>query len=153
MLELNVEQFQRIVAQGRAGKPLEICGLLAGTRIVDETHGEITRVVEVYPIESEDKSALTYTMNPLQQLRVEKDVRARGLQIVGIYHTHPATQAYPSPTDVAQAHWGELDDLRFPGYAYLIVSLRHLAHPEPHSFKINGRRIPEDILEEPVVVR
>ncbi|MBV9867797.1 MAG: M67 family metallopeptidase [Abitibacteriaceae bacterium] len=151
MLHLTTEQFQRIVEQGRAGKPLEICGLMAGTRTGD-AQNEVTQVIEVYPIESEDKSALTYTMNPLQQLRVEKEVQARGLQVVGIYHTHPATQAYPSPTDVAQAHWGEWDDLRFPGYSYLIVSLRDPEQPEPHSFKIIGRRIPEDILEEPVVI-
>jgi hypothetical protein len=40
----------------------------------------------------------------------------------------------------------------FPGYSYLIVSLRDVEHPEPRSFKIQGRRIPEDILEEPVTI-
>lgn len=170
MLRLTSEQFDRIVAQGRAGKPLEICGLLAGTWAVaagtadaehegdegDAEHegdGEVTTVVEVFPIDSEDRSELTYSMNPLQQLRVEKQVRALGLQLVGIYHTHPATPAYPSPTDVAQAHWGETDDLSFPGYSYLIVSLRDPDNPEPHSFKIQGRRIPEDIIEEPVIIQ
>jgi proteasome lid subunit RPN8/RPN11 len=109
-------------------------------------------VAEVFPIDSDDRSELTYSMNPLQQLRVEKEARARGLEIVGIYHTHPATQPYPSKTDVARAHWGDTDDLMFPGYSYLIVSLRDVEHPEPRSFKIQGRRIPEDILEEPVTI-
>jgi len=149
MLQLTQAQFERIVEQGRAGKPLEICGLLAGAR---DAGGERTQVVEVFPIDSDDRSELTYSMNSLQQLRAEKEARARGLEIVGIYHTHPATQPYPSKTDVARAHWGDTDDLLFFNYSYLIVSLRDVEHPEPRSFKISGRRIPEDIVEEPVAI-
>jgi proteasome lid subunit RPN8/RPN11 len=131
---------------------LEICGLLAGRRMGSTSDGAETVVEEVYPIDSEDQSELTYTMNPLQQLRVEKDAKARGLEIVGIYHTHPATQPYPSKTDVARAHWGDTDDLLFPEYSYLIVSLREVENPEPRSYKIRGRNIPDDIVEEPVII-
>lgn len=89
-------------------------------------------------------------MNPLQQMRAEREMRASGLEIIGIYHTHPATIPFPSKTDVARAHWGETDDLLFSEYSYLIVSLREPSTPEPRSFKIRGRRIPEDIEEETV---
>ena len=147
MLKLTQEQFAKIVAHGLEGKPLEICGFLAGR----STPGG-KEVAEVFPIESDDKSELTYQMNPLQQLRVEKEIRARGLEIIGIYHTHPATVPYPSKTDVAQAHWGETDDLLFPEYSYLIVSLRDPNAPEPRSYKIKGRNIPEDIEEESVEI-
>ena len=147
MLQLTTDQYQQIVEHGLSGKPLEICGLLAG-----ETVGDDTIIKEVHPTDSEDKSELTYTVNPLQQLKIERDVAARGLQIVGIYHTHPATVPYPSKTDVARAHWGDTDDLLFPGYSYLIVSLRDPNQPEPRSFKITGRQIPDDIVEEPVVI-
>jgi proteasome lid subunit RPN8/RPN11 len=148
MLKLTADQYAQIVAQGREGKPLEICGLLGG-RIEGESH-----VVEaVYPITSDDQSPLTYTLNAGEHMRAEKDIRARGLEVVGIYHTHPATVPYPSVTDVARAHWGEWDDLLYPDVSYLIVSLRDPENPEPHSYKINGRRIPEDIAEEPVEIR
>lgn len=147
MLKLTKEQFERIVAQGLEGKPLEICGLLAGHQ--DESS---TRIAEVYPVESDDKSPLTYTINALGYMKAVKDAESRGLQIVGIYHTHPATVAYPSKTDVARAHWGDTDDLLFPDYSYLIVSLRNPEQPEPHSFKINGKGIPEDVEEEEVVI-
>lgn len=147
MLHLSPDHLNRIVAQGLEGKPLEICGLLAG-----HTDGVAARVAEVFPIESDDKSELTYAMNPLQMMRAERQARERGLQIVGIYHTHPATVPYPSKTDVERAHWEGTDDLNFPGYSYLIVSLRDPATPEPRSFKINGRRLPDDIEEEPVIV-
>ena len=147
MLHLTQEQFALIVAQGREGKPLEICGLLAG-----EFDGSSTRVREVYPVESDDKSELTYTINAIGYMKAVRDAEKRGMQIVGIYHTHPATVAYPSKTDVARAHWGDTDDLLFPDYSYLIVSLRDPQNPEPHSFKINGRRLPEDVEEEEVVI-
>jgi proteasome lid subunit RPN8/RPN11 len=147
MLNIPQEQFAQIIEHGLEGKPLEICGFLAGRSTPDAR-----QVVAVFPIESDDKSPLTYSMNPLQQMRAEKEIRAQGLEIVGIYHTHPATQPYPSKTDVARAHWGESDDLLFPQYSYLIVSLRDPHHPEPRSFKIQGRRIPQDIAEEPVSI-
>ena len=148
MLKLTEIQFAQIVAQGREGKPLEICGLLGG-----RSDGDAHVVEQVYPIDSDDKSELTYTLNAGQHMRAEKDIRERGLEVVGIYHTHPATVAYPSVTDVARAHWGDWDDLLYPNVSYLIVSLRDSANPEPHSFKINGRRIPEDIQEEPVEIK
>ena len=148
MLQLTSEHFALIVAQGCQGKPLEICGLLAGTQ-----SGEETQVEAVYPIESDDKSEVTYSLNSMEYMRAVRDIESRGLEVVGIYHTHPATVAYPSKTDVARAHWGDTDDLLFPGYSYLIVSLRNVGNPEPHSFKIKGRHIPQDIAEEPVVIR
>lgn len=147
MLKLTRAQFEKIVAQGLVGKPLEICGFLAG-----RSTPECDEVIEVFPIESDDQSALTYSMNPLQQLRAEKEIRARELEVLGIYHTHPATQPFPSPTDVARAHWGETDDLMFPEYSYLIVSLRDPNAPEARSFKIRGRNIPDDIEEESVLI-
>lgn len=151
MLHLTKQQFEQIVAHGLEGKPLEICGFLAGKR--ESTQSEASAVVGgIFPIESDDKSALTYSMNPLAQLRAEKEIKANGMEIVGIYHTHPATQPYPSKTDVARAHWGETDDLMFPEYSFLIVSLRDPEQPEPRSFKITGWRIPEDIAEEEVVI-
>ena len=147
MLQLTQDQLSLIVAQGLEGKPLEICGLLAG-----HTSGEDTVVVEVYPAESDDKSELTYTVNARDYMRAERAAREAGLEMVGIYHTHPATQPYPSPTDVRQAHWGDSEDLTFPGFSYLIVSLRDPDNPEARSFKIEGRHIPQDIREEPVII-
>ena len=150
MLKLSTEHFARIVAQGREGKPLEICGLLAGARDADAS-GDL-QVLEVYEIESDDKSPLTYTINAQGYMNAERDARARDMKIIGIYHTHPATEPYPSKTDVARAHWGDSDDLLFPDYSYLIVSLRDVENPEARSFKIRGRGIPTDVEEETVVV-
>lgn len=151
MLKLTQEQFEQIISQGLEGKPLEICGFLVG-KGAGKGKSKGKEVLEVIPVESDDKSALTYRMNPLQQMRAERDVRERGLEIIGIYHTHPATEPYPSKTDVAQAHWDGTDELLFPGYSYLIVSLRDPERPEPRSYQITGRNIPADIIEETVII-
>ena len=98
------------------------------------------------------KSALTYTINAKGYMDAERDAKARDLKIIGIYHTHPATEPYPSKTDVARAHWGDTPDLLFPDFSYLIVSLRDVENPEPRSFKIRGRDIPSDVEEESVVI-
>ncbi len=150
MLTLTKAQFETIVAQGREGKPLEICGLLAGDK--DANTKSDLQVLAVYPIESDDKSALTYTINAKGYMDAERSARAKNLKIIGIYHTHPATEPYPSKTDVARAHWGDTPDLLFPDFSYLIVSLRDVENPEPRSFKIRGRDIPDDVEEEAVVI-
>ncbi len=147
MLQLSRFDYDKIVAHGLSGKPLEICGLLVGHR-----DGDNVVVQEVHEVDSLDQSELTYSMDGLKYMKVEADATKRGLQIVGIYHTHPATVPFPSKTDVARAHWEESDELIFPGYSYLIVSLRDPQHPEPRSFYITGKRLPEDVVEEVVEI-
>ncbi|RYG55587.1 M67 family peptidase, partial [bacterium] len=132
-------------AHGLRGKPLEICGLLVGRQTDSDSI-----VSEVHEVDSKDLSEKTYSMDPLKYMKIETDVQKRGLKIVGIYHTHPATEPYPSPTDMERAHWEGSDDLIFPGYSYLIVSLRDPANPEPRSYKLEGKRRPEDVREETI---
>ena len=61
-------------------------------------------------------SARVYTVDPKDHLRADRDAEARGLEIIGVFHSHTHTDAYPSPTDVAQAP--------DPGWHYVLVSLR-----------------------------
>lgn len=145
MLQLNASDYEKIVAHGLRGKPLEICGLLVGHQTDTDTI-----VSEVHEVDSKDLSEKTYSMDPLKYMKIDSDVQKRGLKIVGIYHTHPATEPYPSPTDMERAHWEGTDDLLFPGYSYLIVSLRDPANPEPRSYKLEGKRRPEDVREESI---
>lgn len=139
--------LEAMVDQGLAGKPLEICGFLAGVR-----QGDRTVVRDVFPVDSVDQSAQTYLMNPLQQMKAEKAIRAVGLELVAIYHTHPDSEPFPSRTDVNQAFWEGTEDLLYPGVSYVIVGLADPQRPLARSFRINGRRIPEDIAEDLVEV-
>ena len=84
------------------------------------------------------ESSRVYTVDPKDHLRADRDAEDRGLEVVGVVHSHTHTDAYPSPTDVAQAP--------DPGWHYVIVSLRDLA-PTVRSYRI----VHGTIEEEPVV--
>ena len=68
-----------------------------------------------------------YTIDPREQLRAFRDMEAKGEDLVAIYHSHPITQPYPSPTDRAEAH--------YPDAFYVLVSLRDTT-PEIRAFRV-----------------
>jgi proteasome lid subunit RPN8/RPN11 len=113
LVRLSIEQHQRIVAHCYFGLPDEACGLLAGPVIGGEASGFVS---EVYPAVNADASSRTYTVDGRDYLRASRDAEARGDDIIGVWHSHTHTDAYPSPTDIRQA----VD----PMWIYVIVSLR-----------------------------
>ena len=132
MLRLAASTYERLVGHCLDGLPLEACGLLGGRP------GPATAVV-CYPTRNDAASAKLYTVNPLDHLRADRDAEARGLEVIGVFHSHTHTDAYPSPTDVAQAP--------DPSWHYVLVSLRDIA-PVVRSFRI----VDGKITEEPVVL-
>ena len=109
----------------------EICGLLAG-----EAGSE--RVTRFYPCRNAAASARVYEVDPRDHLRADRDAEDHGMQIVGVAHSHTHTDAYPSPTDIAQAP--------DPAWHYVLVSLRE--DPVVRSYRI----LDGNPAEEPVVV-
>jgi [CysO sulfur-carrier protein]-S-L-cysteine hydrolase len=75
-----------------------------------------------------------YTLHPSDHLRAELDAEDRGLQILGVVHSHTHTEPYPSPTDIAQAP--------DPGWHYVIVSLKREV-PAVRSWRIVDGRVTE----------
>ncbi len=110
--------------------PMEMCGLLLGS----STDGRIDRFV---PMRNVAESAKLYTLDPKEHLKVELAAEAEGLDVVGVAHSHTHSEAYPSPTDVAQAP--------DPGWHYVIVTLKDPA-PAVRSFRIAGDHISEEII-------
>ena len=136
MLVLPEPIWLEIVEHIYAGLPNESCGLLAAARVSspDDAPLEIARF---YPCGNDSDSALVYTLNPLDHLRADRDAEERGLEIVGVVHSHTHSDAYPSPTDVR--------DAPDPAWHYPIVSLRDL-EPVLRSYRI----VDGTITEEPV---
>jgi proteasome lid subunit RPN8/RPN11 len=106
--------------------PYEACGLLAGT------DGSVSRF---YPTRNADRSRFTFRLDPKEQLRVFTDIENEGLDLVGIFHSHTHTEAYPSPTDRAQAF--------YPEAHYVLVSLQDRDDPRMRAFTIR-----EGLIEE-----
>lgn len=85
--------------------PEEACGLLAGK-------GNL--ITQVFPVENILHSPTRYRMEPQQQLLTFQHIESLELELIAIYHSHPAGPAYPSPTDISEAYYPEL--------AYIIIS-------------------------------
>ena len=107
--------------------PEEMCGLLIGAHGANE-------VVRFVPCTNVAHSAVVYTIDPKEHLKAELAAEADGLEVIGCAHSHTHTEAYPSPTDVAQAP--------DPGWHYVIVSLKTQV-PAPRTFRIEGEEITE----------
>jgi proteasome lid subunit RPN8/RPN11 len=85
-----------------------------------------------------DASNEHFMMEPQEQFRVVKDLRAKGLSMLAIYHSHPESPARPSEEDIRLA--------LTPGVSYVIISLADPAEPAVKSFKIHeGKVEPEQI--------
>ena len=95
-----------IVAHARAGLPNEACGILAGLD---------GRVERFFPAESDEPSPYYYRIESRDQIRIMNAIDEAGLDLIGIYHSHTSSPAFPSRTDAEQAFW--------PDAVYVIVSL------------------------------
>jgi proteasome lid subunit RPN8/RPN11 len=132
MLRLTGHVLAQMVGHCLDGLPDEACGLLGG-----DPAG--TKVTVCYPTANVARSARVYTVDPLAHLRADRDAEAAGMAIVGVFHSHTHSAAYPSPTDVDQAP--------DPAWHYVLVSLADDA-PVVRSYRI----VEGKIAEEPVVV-
>ena len=127
-LELPESAYQVMVGHCYDGLPLEACGLLVG----EPDAGRVHRAV---PTRNDAASARVYTVNPLDHLSADRAAEHDGLAVIGVFHSHTHTDAYPSPTDVAQAP--------DPTWHYVLVSLRDVA-PTVRSYRIVDGKISEE---------
>jgi len=105
----------------------ECCGLLAGRE------GLITHVFPAVNVAS--NPATTYEIAPQETFRRIREIRAAGLELLGIYHSHPNGKNEPSPRDIKSAY--------YPDAAYFIISpLAAVARPV-RAFSIRDGRVRE----------
>ena len=110
--------FEEIVAHCRDGLPNEACGVVAG---------EGGRPLQVYRMRNAEESPVVYRFDAQEQLEVLREIEDKGWEPLAFFHSHTHTEAYPSPTDRAHAHWrdpvtGE-ESPAYPDTRYLILSL------------------------------
>ena len=134
MLRLTRQVYLEMVGHCLDGLPLEACGLLAAAPT--PTAPLATRC---YRTRNVAESSRVYTVDPKQHLQADRDAEKHGLEIIAVFHSHTHTEAYPSPTDVAQAP--------DPNWHYVLVSLR-AETPTVRSYRI----VDGNITEEQVVV-
>ena len=125
-LEITAFVFDQMVAQAHAAVPIESCGILAGND---------NRIERLYEMTNIDNSPTHYTMNPAEQFAVVKRMRAAGLKMLAIYHSHPLTPARLSEEDMRLA--------LTPDVAYLVLSLKDAEKPCAKVFVVDRDRTSE----------
>ncbi len=127
MLKIERSHLDSIRAHGAREYPAECCGIMLGTAAGDaklvaeivplpNLRHDPARAQELLPLDEPGRETERnrFLIDPLEQLKVEKGARARGLDVVGYYHSHPDHPARPSEYDRAHA---------WPWYSYVIVSV------------------------------
>jgi proteasome lid subunit RPN8/RPN11 len=144
---LKKKQFQEITKHCQEEYPKEACGILAGRYVGEpsvpeqgeDTSGTVEKVYRMRNISENPETC--YFMEPKEQLRVFKEMGRLGIEMLGIYHSHSGTSAYPSKLDCEMAF--------YPEASYVIISLQDFNNPDVHAFRIIESRIQE----EKIVVR
>jgi [CysO sulfur-carrier protein]-S-L-cysteine hydrolase len=129
MLTIAPELHAKIVAHARADHPDEACGIVAGRAGSD-------RPGRFIPMLNAERSPTFYRFDSTEQLRVWREMDERDEEPVVIYHSHTATEAYPSRTDISYASE--------PGAHYVLVSTRDPDAAEFRSFRIADGVVTEE---------
>ena len=113
--------------------PAEACGLLVG-----RASGSRVEVVRVAKARNRATTPTRYDLDPEDFVAADLAARNEGLDIVGIWHSHPDHPAIPSQTDLDRA-WS--------GYSYVILSIRHGKEEELRSWRLEDGGFREELLE------
>src|ERR1700691_36665 len=133
MLTIPRDLHDKIVAHARADHPDEACGVLAGPAGSD-------RPVRFIPMQNAERSPTFYRFDSAEQFRVWQQMDDDDEEPIVIYHSHTATQAYPSRTDISYASE--------PNAHYVLVSTRDDQQTEFRSLRIGDGVV----TEKPVTV-
>jgi len=131
MLKISQSAYVSLRQHGEETYPHECCGVLLG-RFDDDSESVSKTVSRVARCGNtrEDSPHNRYNIDPRDLIRIQRDGRERGEDIVGFYHSHPDHPAQWSPTDLAEAHWF--------GCSYLITSVEKGKATITNSFELKG---------------
>ncbi len=111
--------LDEIIAHAREDAPNECCGIIAGAG---------RRAVKIFRAVNAEASPYRYSVEPKDLFRIYRECEENGWDFLAIYHSHTASEAYPSPTDIRLAFW--------PEAYYVLVSLQDAEKPIVRAFRI-----------------
>jgi proteasome lid subunit RPN8/RPN11 len=135
LLRLPVSQRRQLEAWARHGYPLESCGLLLGREVPGGR--EVTAVRQARNLNTA-RAHDRYELDPEDFLAADLAARAAGLEVVGVWHTHPDHPARPSETDLAAA---------WPGWSYLILAVQAGQVAALRAWRLAGEAFVEEEIE------
>lgn len=120
MVQVRQPVLDDVVSHAREEAPFECCGLLVASAGV---------IVENVRMRNLERSRTRYLIDPAQHIETNRRLRGTGRSVAGAYHSHPASPAVPSPSDLAESH--------YPEFLYIIVSLDAGA-PSVRAYRLKG---------------
>ncbi len=164
MLKIPQDILDAMVSHARELAPHECCGLLGGTddavtqlyRIKNVvalegaetvTHFDEPKVAHLQLLSPEERAEIAFVMDAQEQALALKDMRAKGIRLKVVYHSHPVSPARPSLTDINNATEFEVirEKLNLPKPLHLIISLQDRAKPDLRIYAIqNNRAVPAE---------
>lgn len=126
----------QILTAATAAEPVEACGLLLGIR--ETTCARIESVVGL-PNRTGQNPQTHYQIDPLDFLRLDREAQSRGLDVIGVWHSHPDGSATPSATDRA---------LAWPDWCYLIAGRDDNGKHDVRAWRFRNDEAKEDRVTE-----
>ena len=142
MLKLTLADYQALRAHGEETYPHECCGVLLGNATPEGN--QVRRIVRAGNTRS-DRAHDRYNIAPEELIRIQREARGLGLDIVGFYHSHPDCPAQWSKTDFDEAHW--------VGCSYIITRVDKASATVTNSFLLTGTgEEDKQFLDEPLEI-
>lgn len=162
MLDIPSRILQNMIEHAHELAPHECCGILSGqlsqvagcyriTNILaDMSSQELSRfdsakLSDLQRLSPDERADIAFQMDAREMAMAQRDIRSKGLDLVGFYHSHTSSPARPSQTDITIAMEFESyrAKLNFPEPFHLIVSLEHADHPVVRAFRIRHSQATE----------
>jgi proteasome lid subunit RPN8/RPN11 len=128
MLHIQYSDYVALRAHGEETYPNECCGVLLGKNIAGEGN-HVRQIIRAGNTRT-DSAHNRYNIAPQELVKIQRQARGQGLDIVGFYHSHPDHPAQWSKTDFAEAHW--------LGCSYIITSIEQGKAATTNSFLLSG---------------
>jgi proteasome lid subunit RPN8/RPN11 len=128
MLRIHYDNYEALRAHGQETYPNECCGVLLGKNVAGEGN-QVLQIVRAGNTRT-DSAHNRYHIAPQELVKIQRQTRGLGLDIVGFYHSHPDHPAQWSKTDFAEAHW--------LGCSYIITSVEQGKAAITNSFLLTG---------------
>jgi proteasome lid subunit RPN8/RPN11 len=129
-VKLEQKFIDEMVAHAREEAPNECCGIIAGND---------GRATKLFRARNSEASPYRYSVDSNDLFRIHQEVEANDWSFLAIYHSHTASEAYPSATDVRLAFW--------PESYYVLVSLEDAENPVVRAFRILDSEVSEEEIQ------
>ncbi len=129
-MKLERTFIDEMIAHAKEDAPIECCGIIAG---------ENGRATKLFRARNSEASPYRYSVDSGDLFRIHREAEANDWSFLAIYHSHTASEAYPSATDVRLAFW--------PESYYILVSLEDADKPVVRAFRILDGEVTEEEIE------